>query len=92
MALIPHNMINLYPNEEGLMKITSDSQYREYKQQMEVLIQKGTILGDMELLSETDKDELVHITDAIYDWEAAYHPLPGKLSTNATDTIKKFLE
>lgn len=33
MALIPHNMINLYPNEEGLMKITSDSQYREYKQQ-----------------------------------------------------------
>lgn len=74
------------------MKINSDSQYREYKQQMEVLIQKGTKLGDMELLSETDKDEFVRITDAIYDWEVTYHPLPGKLSTNATDTIKKFLE
>lgn len=92
MALIPHNMINLYPNEEGLMKITSDSQYREYKQQMEVLIQKGTILGDMELLSETDKDEFVRITDAIYDWEAAYHPLPGKVSTIITDAIKERMQ
>lgn len=33
------------------MKISSDSQYREYKKAVEVLIKKGTKLGDMELLS-----------------------------------------
>lgn len=71
------------------MKISSDSQYREYKKEMEVLIQKGTKLGDMELLSEADKEEFVRLTDAIYEWEAAHHPLPGKVSTIITDAIKQ---
>lgn len=71
------------------MKISSDSQYREYKKEMEVLIQKGTKLGDMELLSEADKEEFIRLTDAIYEWEAAYHPLPGKVSTVITDAIKQ---
>ena len=71
------------------MKISSDSQYREYKKEIEVLIQKGTKLGDMELLSEADKEEFVRLTDAIYEWEAAYHPLPGKVSTVITDAIKQ---
>ena len=71
------------------MKISSDSQYREYKKEMEVLIQKGTKLGDMELLSEADKEEFVRLTDAIYEWEAAYHPLPGKVSTVITEAIKQ---
>ena len=71
------------------MKISSDSQYRKYKKEMEVLIQKGTKLGDMELLSEADKEEFVRLTDAIYEWEAAYHPLPGKVSTVITDAIKQ---
>ena len=71
------------------MKISSDSQYREYKKEMEVLIQKGTKLGDMELLSEADKEEFVRLTVAIYEWEAAYHPLPGKVSTVITDAIKQ---
>ena len=75
--------------KEGIMKISSDSQYREYKKEMEVLIQKGTKLGDMELLSEADKEEFVRLTDAIYEWEAAYHPLPGKVSTVITDAIKQ---
>ena len=34
-----------------VMKISTDSQYREYKKAVEVLIEKGTKLGDMELLS-----------------------------------------
>lgn len=71
------------------MKINSDSQYREYKNEMEVLIKKGTKLGDMELLSDVDKEEFVRLTDAIYEWEAAYHPLPGKVSTIITDAIKE---
>ncbi|WP_294477070.1 helix-turn-helix domain-containing protein [uncultured Bacteroides sp.] len=71
------------------MKIISDSQYREYKEAMEVLISKGTELGDMELLSESDKKEFIRLTDAIYEWETAYHPLPGKVSTLITDAIKE---
>ena len=71
------------------MKIISDSQYREYKEAMEVLISKGTELGDMELLSESDKKEFIRLTDAIYEWETAYYPLPGKVSTLITDAIKE---
>ena len=74
------------------MKISNDSQYREYKNEMEVLIQKGTKLGDMELLSEAEKEEFIPLTDAIYEWEAAYHPLPGKVSTIITDAIKKRMD
>ena len=58
------------------MKISSDSQYREYKRAVEVLIEKGTKLGDIELLSDSDKEDFARLTDAIYEWEAAYHPLP----------------
>ena len=71
------------------MKINNDSQYREYKRAVEVLIEKGTKLGDMELLSDSDKEEFVRLTDAIYEWEAAYHPLPGKVSTIITDAISE---
>lgn len=57
------------------MKISSDSQYREYKKLVEILIEKGTKLGDIELLPKADKEEFVRLTDAIYEWETAYHPL-----------------
>ena len=56
---------------------------------MEVIIAKGTELGDMELLSQSDKEDFIRLTDAIYEWEAAYHPLPGKVSSLITDEIKK---
>ena len=74
------------------MKISSDSQYREYKRAVEVLIEKGTKLGDIELLSDSDKEDFARLTDAIYEWEAAYHPLPGKVSTIITDAIKKCMD
>ena len=38
------------------------------------------------------KEEFVRLTDAIYEWEAAYHPLPGKVSTIITDAIKKRMD
>lgn len=74
------------------MVIKNDIQYREYKNAMEVIITKGTELGDMELLSQTDKDEFIRLTDAIHEWESAYHPLPGKVSTLITDEIKRQME
>lgn len=74
------------------MVINNDIQYKEYKNAMEVIITKGTELGDMELLSQTDKDEFIRLTDAIHEWESAYHPLPGKVSTLITDEIKRRME
>lgn len=71
------------------MIIKNDAQYREHKKAMEVIIAKGTQLGDMELLPQPDKDEFIRLTDAIHEWEAAYHPLPGKVSSLITDEIKK---
>lgn len=74
------------------MVIKNDIQYREYKNAMEVIITKGTELGDMDLLLQTDKDEFIRLTDAIHEWESAYHPLPGKVSTLITDEIKRQME
>lgn len=74
------------------MIIKNDAHYKEYKEAMEAIIAKGTQLGDMELLSQSDKDEFVRLTDAIYEWESAYHPLPGKVSSLITDEIKKRME
>lgn len=74
------------------MIIKDDAQYRDYKEAMEVIITKGTELGDMELLPQSDKDEFIRLTDAIHEWELAYHPLPGKVSSLITDEIKKQME
>lgn len=56
---------------------------------MEAIIAKGTQLGDMELLPQSDKEEFIRLTDAIYEWESAYHPLPGKVSSRITDETKR---
>lgn len=74
------------------MIIKNNAQYRDYKEAMEVIIAKGTEFGDMELLSQFDKDEFIRLTDAIYEWESAYHPLPGKVSSLITNEIKKQME
>lgn len=74
------------------MIIKNDAQYREYKEAMEVIITKGTKLGDMELLSQSDKEDFIRLTDAIHEWESAYHPLPGKVSSLITDEIKKQMD
>lgn len=74
------------------MIIRNEAEYREYKNEMETIIAKGTELGDMELLSSFDKEEFIRLTDAIHEWESAYHPLPGKISTLITDEIKRQME
>ena len=74
------------------MEIKTESQYQDYKDKLEEIIRKGTALGEMELLTNADKEEFVRLTDAIGEWEAAYHPLPGKTSTLITNAIREKME
>lgn len=74
------------------MKIKSEKEYNDYRANMEIIIAKGTKLGDMKLLSDEDKQEFVQLSRAIAEYEAAYHPLPGKVSTLLTDTVRKKME
>jgi HTH-type transcriptional regulator/antitoxin HigA len=71
------------------MKIKSESEFRKYQAEYEAIIQKGTALGDMELLKSEDKAEFVRLSQMISQWEAAHHPLPGRVSTLITDAIKE---
>ena len=74
------------------MKIYSEKEFRAYRTEMEALTAKGTDLGDMELLSEEEKERYIALSQAISEWKAAYHPLPGRVSTLITDVIRKKME
>lgn len=74
------------------MTIKSEKEYNDYRAKMEIIIAKGTKLGDMELLSEEDKQEFIQLSRAMAEYEAAYHPLPGKVSTLLTETIREKME
>lgn len=74
------------------MKIKTEKEFRVYQAEMEVLTAKGTDLGNMDLLSEEEKERYIALSQAISEWEAAYHPLPGRVSTLITDAIRKKME
>lgn len=47
---------------------------------MDLLIDKGTQLGDMELLSDLDKNEYVRLSAMVRIWEKANYPHPIPLN------------
>ena len=63
------------------MKIKSEREYKECEARVEELIQRGTALGDMELLSDEEKNEFCELSDALDEYGKAYHPLPGQPSS-----------
>jgi len=69
------------------MKNANEQEYKEYEARMERLIQRGTELGDMELLSNEEKEEFTMLSDALDEYGKAYHPLPGQMSTLLADAI-----
>ena len=69
------------------MTIKNEKQYKEYEAQVEGLIQKGTELGDMELLSEAEKAEFTMLSEALDEYGRTYHPLPGQMSTLLANAI-----
>lgn len=74
------------------MTIKNEHEFRDYRGSLEIIIARGTKLGDMELLSEEEKNEYIQLSRAVAEYEAAYHPLPGKVSTLLTDTIREKME
>ena len=62
------------------MTINNEKDYQDYRANMEIIIAKGTKLGDMELLSDEDKAEFVQLSHAIAEYESVHHPLPGSKS------------
>lgn len=69
------------------MTINNEKEYKEYEARIESLIQRGTELGDMELLNENEKAEFSQLSMALDEYGKAYHPLPGQMSTLLADAI-----
>ncbi len=55
------------------MKIKTEEEFHAFREEMEKLIAKGTVLGDMELLDKEDKARYVALSQAINKWEFTYN-------------------
>jgi HTH-type transcriptional regulator/antitoxin HigA len=60
---------------EKLKKITTESEYRSVMAAMEIIIERGTKLGDMELLSEKDKTGYSKLSKLALAWEKGHYNL-----------------
>lgn len=69
------------------MTIKNEREYKDFEARLEKLIERGTELGDMELLSAEDKAEFTMLSDALDEYGRAYHPLPGRMSALLSDAI-----
>lgn len=69
------------------MTIKNEKEYKEYEARAERLIERGTELGDMELLGEDEKTEFMMLSEALDEYGRAYHPLPGQMSTLLAEAI-----
>ena len=69
------------------MIIKSEKEYKDYEARAEKLMQRGTELGDMELLTDEEKAEFMQLSEALDEYGSAYHPLPGQMSSLLTDAI-----
>ncbi len=56
------------------MIIKSEKEYKDYEARVEKLMQRGTELGDMELLTDEEKAEFMRLTNALDEYGSAYHP------------------
>jgi antitoxin component HigA of HigAB toxin-antitoxin module len=59
-----------------MRKITNEKEYRDICHQMSIIIDKGTELGDMELLPEADKNEYIRLSEIVRKWESVHYPFP----------------
>ena len=64
------------------MIIKTEKEYKEYEARAEALMQRGTELGDMDLLPEEEKAEFMQLSEALDEYGSAY-----QMSTLLTDAI-----
>ena len=56
--------------------IKSEKEYRSICAAMDMLIEKGTKLGDMELLNNDEKNEYIRLSAIVRQWEKVHYPYP----------------
>ena len=53
------------------MIIKSEKEYKDYEARVEKLMQRGTELGDMELLTDEEKAEFMQLSEALDEYGRA---------------------
>ena len=61
------------------MVIKNDIQYRDFENQIELLIKRGTELGDMDLLSDDEKAKFIELSSALDEYGKRNYPLPRQV-------------
>ncbi len=56
--------------------IKTDKEYRKVCDEIDVIIAKGTVLGDMGLLTVEDKNEYLRLSTIVRSWEKTQYPHP----------------
>ena len=74
------------------MTISSSNQFANYRKKSEFLLKQICQYEDESKVPNEVINEYKQISNAIIEYEAAYHPLPGRVSTIITDEIVKRME
>ena len=74
------------------MIINSPAQFDIYKENSERLLKQICLYEDEREIPFEIVNEYKSLSDAIIEYEAAYHPLPGRVSTIITNEILKHME
>jgi len=59
-----------------LNRIQSEKEYRSVCQAMDLILAKGTKMGDMDLLPNEDKTEYIRLSTMVREWEKIHYPHP----------------
>jgi len=71
------------------MIINNPKEFKIFQEKSELLLKQICHYEDETLIPSEILDEYKKLSDAIIEYEAAYHPLPGKVSTIITCEIEK---
>lgn len=78
--------------KKRIIEIKDEDEYGFYRKKIEELLAKSSKFGDVEFLSEEDKNEYCRLIKAVTEYEHAFHPLPGKFSTLLINKICERME
>ena len=56
--------------------IKTEKEYRSICAAMDILIEKGTKLGNMELLTNDEKNDYMRLSSIVRQWEKVHYPYP----------------